>query len=181
MLLPRQPFDLWPSNCLVAFQRVNRDRRRPVCEPNGLSLCLRIWLMTSLLMCCRLFPYSFLFFVNFCYKTSVRTTLGLNKTIEIINKKNKKPFNPVYIWHSLYLVFVFSSSRLLCGREHLSGSVGCSGLQSVSQSQQQIKYLAIVKGEFMCGRDNECNRTSFWGGGVLLKAFHFSSKWLVYF
>lgn len=56
------------------------------------------------------------------------------------------------------------------------------GLQSVSQSQQQIKYLAIVKGEFMCGRDNKYNRTSFFGGGgVLLKAFHFSSKWLVYF
>lgn len=62
---------------------------------------------------------------------------------------------------------MFSSSRLLCGREQLSGSVGCSGLQSVSQSQQQIKYLAIVKGEFMCGRDNKYNRTSFffWGGG----------------
>lgn len=62
-------------------------------------------------------------------------------------------------------MFVFSSSRLLCGREQLSGSVGCSGLQSVSQSQQQIKYLAIVKGEFMCGRDNKYNRTSFFGGG----------------
>lgn len=64
-------------------------------------------------------------------------------------------------------MFVFSSSRLLCGREQLSGSVSCSGLQSVSQSQQQIKYLAIVKGEFMCGRDNKYNRTSFFGGGGL--------------
>lgn len=69
---------------------------------------------------------------------------------------------------------MFSSSRLLCGREQLSGSVGCSGLQSVSQSQQQIKYLAIVKGEFMCGRDNKYNRTSFFGGGGSFRR-HFTS------
>lgn len=106
-----------------------------------------------------------MFFVNFCYKTSVRTTLGLNKTIEI-KKKKKKSHLTQFIFDIVYMVFVFSSSRLLCGREQLSGSVSCSGLQSVSQSQQQIKYLAIVKGEFMCGRDNKYNRTSFfWGGG----------------